>query len=1000
MRYIMALTKKSLTVLALAALLFSFTLSTADAVEKIDLKVDIDIKRSQISGTSTMNVTAGEDVVLKIGTLHIDEVKLNGRLVNYDEFEGTVKVAPQQQGELTIRYAGIFKDSGSSRYGDNPAVDNIIGKKGVSLTNIWYPAPGGLCNYDLTASFPSGYTAISEAEDMTVDRKEGKTEYHFRFPYKVDGINLIASDRFSVIKDEFREIEIYAYFFPEDSGLAKKYIEYTKKYLELYEDLIGMYPYKRFSIVENFLPTGYSMPTYTLLGNMVVRLPFIVETSLGHEILHQWFGNSVYIDYESGNWGEGLTTYLADHLYRENKGEGWQYRKQILVDYRSYVTPESDIPLKYFTGRVDRPSRAIGYGKVAMVFHMLKELTGKETFYLSLRDFIEQNRFRKASWNDIQASFEKNYSRDMSWFFNQWTRQSGLPELTLYDAELQQTGKEYNLHFHVRQEDNVYKLKLPVTIYFKERLFFDSLEIDAEENSFDLVLPHKPYRIAIDEDYDVARGIGKDELPPVVARLLGNQNILVAVPEGEEKTYGSIIEEFTGKGAVLKTAGDVIISDIEEHSLIMLDIENPLTRRLFGSINKEEGGAYLVVKNNPWNEAKVAAVFHAKSKEEADAALRKIPHYGKYSTLVFNKGVNSGKSIKKTERGMVMELEHEAAAIEVSSVKTLSDVIKGVEDRKIIYVGEIHDVFAHHAVQLDIITGIYRKHPQMAIGMEMFQRPFQETLDDFIEGRIGQMAFLKQSEYFKRWGFDYSLYKPILDFAREEKIPVIALNLQKELITKVSHNGIDALSDEEKKEIPEELDFSDNEYRGRLKEIFSMHTDADKKDFNNFYQSQILWDETMSLSIDAFLKGNPDKKIVVLAGQGHLRYGSGIPKRTFRRNGHDYGVVLIDDEVHKDIADYVVFPKPVEGITTPKLMVFLNITDDRIAIAGFPDKSVSEEAGIQAEDIILSLDDVEVKTIEDIKIFLMNKKKGNVVKVKVLRKEEDSEKEMLIDVTL
>jgi uncharacterized iron-regulated protein len=288
----------------------------------------------------------------------------------------------------------------------------------------------------------------------------------------------------------------------------------------------------------------------------------------------------------------------------------------------------------------------------------------------------------------------------------------------------------------------------------------------------------------------------------------------------------------------------------------------------------------------------------------------------------------------------------------------------------------------------------------MAIGMEMFQRPFQNTLDDFIEGRLSEMDFLKQSEYFKRWGFDYSLYKPILDFAREEKIPVIALNLPKELTAKVSHSGIDSLSDEEKKEIPEELDFSDDEYRERLKEIFSMHKDADKKDFNNFYQSQILWDETMALSVDEFLNNNPDKTIIVLAGQGHLRYGSGIPKRTFRRNEHDYAVVLIDDEVDKDIADYVVFPKPVEGVTTPKLMVFLNITEDSITVVGFPEKSVSEEAGIQADDAILSLDDLEVQTIEDIKIFLMNKKKGDVVKVKVLRKEEDSEKEMVIDVTL
>lgn len=347
-----------------------------------------------------------------------------------------------------------------------------------------------------------------------------------------------------------------------------------------------------------------------------------------------------------------------------------------------------------------------------------------------------------------------------------------------------------------------------------------------------------------------------------------------------------------------------------------------------------------------------------------------------------------------------MDMKPEAAAIEVSSIKTLSDVIKGVEGRRIIYVGEVHDVFAHHAVQLDIITGVYKNDPQIAIGMEMFQRPFQKSLDSFISGETGEAEFLKQTEYFNRWGFDYPLYKPVLDFAKAEKVPVIALNLQKEITAKVSRGGIDSLSEEDKKEIPTDLDFSDMEYRERLKEIFSMHNKSEEKNFEFFYQAQILWDETMSHSVDEFVKNNPGRKIIVLAGQGHLRYGSGIPKRTFRRNGQDYAIVLIDEDVEQGIADYVVFPKTVEGVTTPKLMVFLKAGEGRVTISGFPEKSVSEKAGLKAEDVILFVDDVEVKSVDDIRIYLLYKKTGDIVKVRILRKEEDREKEMLIDVEL
>jgi aminopeptidase N len=996
----MTLYRQAKIIPLLIIMLMFFSVSVAYAVHKISLDVDVSIELSRISGISRMDVSAGEEVVLMTGPLAIDEIRLNGAPVDYAVAEGTVKIMPRVDGEIAVRYSGIFKEQGVSHGTEDPRVDNIIDERGVSLTNVWYPGYEGLSYYDLRATFPSGYTAISEAEEITRKMKEGKVEYHFSFPYKVDGINLVASDRYMIVRDRFRDIELYAYFLPENMELAKTYIDFTKKYLRMYEDLIGMFPFRSFSVVENFLPTGYSMPTYTLLGSSVVKLPFITETSLGHEILHQWFGNSVYIDYDSGNWAEGLTTYLADHLYREQKGEGWQYRKQILIDYRSYVNAGNDMPLKAFTGRVDRSSRAVGYGKTAMVFHMLKNLVGEEVFYKSLKDVIGGYRFRMASWDDIRTSFEGRYGQDLGWFFTQWIERAGLPELTLQGVDLKQAGSNFTLRLRIGQGENIFKLSLPVTIHFKDRVQTETIILDGKDGSLDLTLPDRPRKIVLDENYDVARAISKDEYPPVIARLLGDDKIILALPEDGKEIYESIITEFQGKGAVSKAVKDITVSDIEANSIIILGTGNPLALKLCGPLAPEDAGFYLIMKNNPWNPGKVIAVFHGKSKEEVDAGFRKVPHYGKYSRLLFSKGINTGKEIQETSRGVVMEMEREAAAIEVSSIKTLSDVIKGVEDRRIIYVGEVHDVFAHHAVQLDVITGIYKKNPQIAIGMEMFQRPFQKSLDSFIAGETGEADFLKQTEYFKRWGFDYPLYKPILDFARAEKIPVIALNLQKEITGKVSHGGIDSLSEEEKKEIPPDMDFSDMEYRERLKEVFSMHNNSDEKNFEYFYQSQILWDETMSHSVDEFVKNNQDRKIIVLAGQGHLRFGSGIPKRTFRRNGQDYAIVLIDEEVEQGIADYVVFPKTVEGITTPKLMVFLKTEEGRVTITGFPEKSVSEKAGLKAEDVILFVDNIEVKSVDDIRIYLLYKKTGDIVKVRILRKEEDRGKEMFIDVEL
>jgi aminopeptidase N len=269
--------------------------------------------------------------------------------------------------------------------------------------------------------------------------------------------------------------------------------------------------------------------------------------------------------------------------------------------------------------------------------------------------------------------------------------------------------------------------------------------------------------------------------------------------------------------------------------------------------------------------------------------------------------------------------------------------------------------------------------------MEMFQRPFQKTLDDYIEGKTDERQFLKESEYFTRWGYDYHLYRQILQFAKSEKIPVVALNARQEIIDKAFQGGLDSLSDEETKLIPSQMDFSDGAYRERLKDVFHEHKDHRTSRFDFFYQAQILWDETMSESIDRFLRARPEYQMVVLAGEGHLAYGSGIPKRTKRRNGYDYAILLNDVDVKHDIADYVLYPETIPGPSLPKLMVLLKEEKGRAEITGFPEGSVSEKAGMKTGDIILSVDQTPVRTIDDIKIDLLFREKGEKVKVVVLR---------------
>jgi len=135
--------------------------------------------------------------------------------------------------------------------------------------------------YRLSAVLPSGTKLCPKPNVSTPTAKDGKSEFTFLFDHRTDHLNFIASNRFSIVKERFGEIDLYAYFFDKDMNLAKDYLEHAKRYFDLYQKMLSPYPYRRFSIVENILPTGYSMPTFTLLGRDVVKLPFIVRTSAG-----------------------------------------------------------------------------------------------------------------------------------------------------------------------------------------------------------------------------------------------------------------------------------------------------------------------------------------------------------------------------------------------------------------------------------------------------------------------------------------------------------------------------------------------------------------------------------------------------------------------------------------------------------------------------------------------------------------------------------------------
>ncbi len=219
------------------------------------------------------------------------------------------------------------------------------------------------------------------------------------------------------------------------------------------------------------------------------------------------------------------------------------------------------------------------------------------------------------------------------------------------------------------------------------------------------------------------------------------------------------------------------------------------------------------------------------------------------------------------------------------------EVFQQLAKVNVIYLGETHDSPEDHQAQLEIIQELYRRNRKIAIAMEMFQRPYQGVLDRYLAGKITETQLIEQSEYKKRWGFSWEYYAPILGFAKEKKLPVLALNTPSEVTRKVARQGLASLTPAERRYIPPEAEIrTDNtEYRQMVQQAFQQHQVAghgSSANFERFFTAQVLWDETMADAIAQFLKTHPDYQVVVLAGQAHIVYGYGIPSRVARRLGN------------------------------------------------------------------------------------------------------------------
>jgi len=340
--------------------------------------------------------------------------------------------------------------------------------------------------------------------------------------------------------------------------------------------------------------------------------------------------------------------------------------------------------------------------------------------------------------------------------------------------------------------------------------------------------------------------------------------------------------------------------------------------------------------------------------------------------------------------GVVRAIAQDQASLSVVDLDTtvsLDRLAAQLATKRVVFVGETHDRYDHHLNQLEIIRRLLQLDPSLAIGVEYFQQPFQPQVDDYITGRTTEKEFLRATEYYQGWGYDYRLYAPIFRFAREQRIPVRALNVPSDLASTVAKVGIAGLSGEQRAHLPREIGPADEAYKSRLRKAFEQHKSAKPDAFDHFVEAQLVWDEGMAESAAAYLIANPGRRIVILAGSGHVAFGNGIPKRLERRTNATYAIVLSGgDEVEPHMADYLLLSKEQELPAAGILGISLEEKNGESRIRSLNPKGAGEKAGMKRGDVLLEVDGQTVKRIADLHLALWEKKPGDHVPVTVRRK--------------
>lgn len=620
----------------------------APGAADLALQVELDPAARRFSASAQLARAAGlfrfvlhDSLSVRSARLGEQPLSVSSRAAGKAAREWTVLLP--HPGTLRVEYEGTLPplDRGIDHRGVMHGLAPMASPEGSYLGSStgWYPSPGTLFSYRVALTVHGAQKGLVAGTLRSEQSSPAAYRASFEYAAPADGIDLMAGPyeiRERLLELDGRRLRLRTYFFRDMASLADGYLEDSARYVERFSRQIGAYPFTEFSVVASPLPSGFGMPTLTYVGASVLKLPFIRATSLGHEVLHNWWGNGVLVDYGRGNWAEGLTTFMADYAFKEAESAraardtrlGW------LRDLAA-VPQQDQLALVEFRSRSHGAAAVAGYAKAAMLFFMLRDTIGEPAFERGIRQFWAAQRFKAASWEELRAAFEGASARPLGAFFEQWLTRRGAPEVRIVGAH----GVGRVLTLAIEQAAPAYALRIPVELVFASHTETRWLETDRRQQKIDIPVEAMPQAVRLDPELRVWRLLERDELPPILRQWIIARTPRVAIASAAPEV----------RAAALALAARLFEAPHEEvglesqwpeaSSVLLVGLHGEVDAAL-GRLSLPARPAVLDGKGSAqvWTvpgSGRALAVISAKDAASLEGLLRPLPHYGSQSYLAF-----------------------------------------------------------------------------------------------------------------------------------------------------------------------------------------------------------------------------------------------------------------------------------------------------------------------------------------------------------------------------